>query len=155
MHEAARIPPIRFQFTDPDDIKAYGNPDNPEGWWVYDEAAITALPIARLAALEDALPIQLLSAMQGLRHETIIGMHTATWLAIHLARPEIAGPFAEYNPKVMLIYFEQVPDDEPVEEAADPLASEGSATSSPTESPTAATKSNRSSPSRRTPRRKP
>lgn len=152
MHEAARIPPIRFQFTDPDDAKAYANPDDPEGWWVYDEAAITSLPVGRLVDLEDALPIQLLAAMQGLRDETIIGMHTATWAVIHLARPEIAGPFSSYSPKVMLIHFAPVESD--VEDAADPLDQAGSDTSSETASPTASRKSNRSSPSKRTPRRK-
>ncbi len=153
MDITAQCPPLRFKYTHPEDAKAYGNPDNPDGWWTYDEAAITSLPLERLSTLETALPygMTLVHVMQGLRDETVIGVHAASWVAVHLANPTIAGPYDKYAPRAVLIYWEAQPEETA---ATDPLDSTDSPTSSTVESPAPAKKSNRSSPAKRTSRPK-
>lgn len=133
MHEADLLAPYRFRFTYEPDAEKYGNPADPEGWWIYDEAEITALPFGQLAALEAELfPLTLVAVMQGVRDNSIIGHHAASWVALHLAAPKKAGPFKDYAPRAVLTYFEPIVDNEP-EADADPLDSATSPDSSPAE----------------------
>ncbi|MEV6633876.1 hypothetical protein AB0M54_24305 [Actinoplanes sp. NPDC051470] len=122
MHEASQLKPLRFRFTYEPDQKTYGPPGSE--WWVYDESAITALHWKRQAELEELIhPLTLLEVMQGVRNDSIVGCHAASWLVIHLADPDIAGSYAEYSPRVMLIQWSGVPDGDEPEAAADPLDS--------------------------------
>lgn len=132
MHQNSRLPALRFRFTDPADAKVYGPADGE--WWVYDEAAITAMSFDQLQRVEAQLPagVTLIEVMQGLREETVLGYHAGSWLAIHLADPDTSGAYPEYAPKDLLIQWERVPEAEEPAEAADPLDSSGSP-SSPSE----------------------
>lgn len=150
MHEKATLAPHRFRFTHEPDAKAYGNPDDPDGWWLYDEEALTALPFNTLIEVEAHItPVTMLMAMQGVRDQSILGMHVATWIVIHLANPNIAGPYLQYDPRDLLIEWQDAPTGAG---AADPLDSATSPDSSPGESPTPTTASKRRSPTKRTSR---
>lgn len=119
------IKPWRFRFTEPDDVRQFG-----DGWFVYDEAQIVKLPLRQLAALETELGMTLVSAIDGFRTDTVMGRAACTWLAIRAQDPDLAGPFADYSPAVLLARFEQVED-----EAAAPLDGTPTSESSPTSAP--------------------
>lgn len=136
MDQRVILRPLRFRFTHEPDAEKYG-PRDGSAWWVYDEQEIVALPNPRLVELERELKkrdrgLNLLVVMQAVRDEDVLGYHAASWLVIHLAAPEIAGKFTDYEPRTMLIEWERVPDREAAE-APDPLASTSSPSSSPTE----------------------
>lgn len=131
MHKDQILDARRFRFTHEPDAKTYGPPDGE--WWVYDEAAITALPFAEQASLEEELGggLSLMVVFQLVRGNGIVGMRAASWLAIRMADRDIAGSFDEYLPRVMLIEWDEVPDGEEPE-VADPLASTATPSSPPT-----------------------
>lgn len=152
MHESLVLAPHRFQFTYPADAKTYGNPADPEGWWLYDETAITALSFDSLIEIEGELyPLTLFGAMQGFRDQTILGIHAVTWLTIHLSNPDIAGPYKGFTPRDVLVHVEVAPNPEATPDA-DPLDSTTSGSSSPEESPTPSKATKRRSPTKRTSR---
>lgn len=133
MRENQLLYPHRFRFTEAGDAKAYGNPADPDGWWVYDEAQIVRLPNARLAQLEAATGLPLVHMMEGVHNDTVTGNRAASWLVIHLASPDIAGPFETFEPKVLLIEWQRVQEDDnpsPLDVAPSPESS-----SSPTSPP--------------------
>ncbi len=133
MRESDLYPPLRFRFTHEPDAARYANPADPDGWWVYDEAAITGLPFTKLAALEaEMFPLYLVDVMQGVRDNSILGYHAASWLGVHLADPGKAGPYADWSPRAVLVFFEPLPGTAP-EADADPLDTAPSPASSPAE----------------------
>ncbi len=130
MHQGSILAPLRFKFTDERDAKAYGNPDDPGGWWTYDETAFAELPNEKLFELERHLG-SIPDVLQGGRDQTVLGGHKASWMVIHRANPDVAGEFRDYQPRALLIYWEHAPADEPA--SADPLDSSSSPSSPPTE----------------------
>lgn len=89
------LPPIRFRFTVDDDVAQYG-----DGWWLYDEAAITALPGRDLIALESALDMPLPEVMDQFRDRKTMGVMAAQWIAVHCGGHPVA--WADFNPCVFL-----------------------------------------------------
>lgn len=128
MRSVGLMKPYRFRFTEPDDVKQFG-----EDWFVYDEARIVRLPARQLARYEAQLGTPIVAVVDGFRDDTVLGRLAATWLALHMHDPDLAGPYDAYSPVVLLMRFEPVPDDEvPAESreaASDPLepTSDGSA----------------------------
>lgn len=130
MNRESILKPLRFRFHHEPDAKTYEPPDGE--WWTYDEAVITALPFKQLVAIERQLGgTTIPAAMQGLRDDTIIGRHACSWLAMHIADPDAAGPYEAYWPRVLLIEWQRVPEETPA--AADPLDSASSESSPPTD----------------------
>jgi hypothetical protein len=113
------VPAIRFRFTVEGDVAAYG-----DGWWVYDEQALTSLPGQDLIALEEALGMPLTVVMDKFRERSALGVMAAMWIAVHRGGHTVA--WADFNPLVFLADLEEVP--------AAPLG-EGSGESPPTGSP--------------------
>jgi hypothetical protein len=113
--------PYRFRFTEPEDVKQYG-----DGWFVYDEARVVRLPARSLARYEARIGMPIAQVIDGFRQDSVMGRLAATWLALHMHDPDLAGDFDQYSPVVLLMRFEPVPDGElPAEsrEAAAPLDS--------------------------------
>lgn len=101
MKQESLLPPLRFRFTEPDDVKAYG-----DGWYVYDESEIVRLPFRRLVALEAEVG-KLADVMNGVRGDTIAGTAASVWLAVHLADADLAGKFADFDPVVLLLDWDE------------------------------------------------
>jgi hypothetical protein len=106
VQEKSLIKPIRFRFTDPEDVARWG-----DRWYVYDEGAIVRTPARELVALEQELGMTVISAMNGFRDDSVLGNLAATWLAVRAVDPELAGPFDDFTPLIMLINYESIPDE--------------------------------------------
>lgn len=121
----ALIKPLRFRFTEPEDIKNYG-PD----WYLYDESKWTRLPARELIEIETELGVPLVDVMTGVRASSVFGDLAATWVAM---RTELgkskAGSFEDYSPIVMAIEWASVPeqDDPGKDEGPEPLGEDDSA----------------------------
>jgi len=122
MEENRLLKPVRFRFTDPEDVKRWG-----DRWYVYDERAIVTAPARDLVVLESLMGMTLISAMNGFRADSVLGNLACCWLAVRAVDPEVAGAFDDFTPMVMLINYEAVPE---VDEGKD----EGSPTSPASES---------------------
>lgn len=122
MDSLALSRPYRFRFTDTDDVGRFG-----DGWHLYDEAAILRLPARQQALLEAQLGVSLLYIMFGFRDNTAMGRLGATWVALQLKGPALAGDFKDYSPLVFLLDIEQgLPPEEDVTVPLDPTPSGGS-----------------------------
>jgi hypothetical protein len=97
------LPPIRFRFTAEDDVAAYG-----DGWWIYDEAALTSLPGRDLIALEAALDIPLPVALDEFRKRSTLGVMAAQWIALHCGGHPVK--WNDFSPIVWLVELEEVPE---------------------------------------------
>jgi len=128
---ASLLRPLRFRFTHAADIQEYG-----DDWHVYNEAEWTALPARELMRYEIEIGIPLVDVMDGVRKSSAFGDLAASWLALKLEGSALR--FSDYNPHVMMIEWERVPQDETEPEdvsegkAPAPESSEGSA---PADSP--------------------
>lgn len=103
---------MRFRFTDPDDVAAFG-----DGWWVWDERAVTRLRARELIVLEETIGMSLVLAINLAREDSAAGDLAVTWIAVHLAGHPVK--WADYNPAVLAVDWERVPE----EPAPDPLDS--------------------------------
>jgi hypothetical protein len=119
-------PPMRFQFTDADDVAAYG-----DGWWVWDEVAVSRLKGRELVALEEAVDMPLLTVLEGLRGRTTLANMAAMWIALHRGGHKVA--WADFNPVVFATPWEPVPA-APLDSGAAPAPDSGSSTAPSTES---------------------
>lgn len=79
------------------------------------------LPARELMRLEDAMQTSIVDVMNGLRRNTVMGDLAGTWLAVHLADPDKAGPFEEYEPHVMHLEWRKAKD--PKDELSSPKTS--------------------------------
>lgn len=117
----ALLKPFRLQFTAPADVEKYG-----DGWYVWDEAVVLALPARELIVIEREIVIdlrlRLVDAIQSCRNDGVAGELACSWIAVRLADPNLAGALADYNPAVKAIEWEQIPDDQavPAEVPLDP-----------------------------------
>src|SRR5688500_1504884 len=102
MQSRALMAPVRFRFTEPDDVKAYG-----DNWYVYDESRIVRLPARELIKLETEVGQPMANVLEGFREDAVSGRLPATWIAVHLQDPSIAGPYRDYSPVVMLLDFDK------------------------------------------------
>lgn len=103
------IKPLRFRFTDPQDIADYG-----ERWWSYDESAIIGHRARTLMALEQEIGAPVADVFAGFRASSAFGDLAGTWLAMKLD-PDFGDKipdFEDYNPIVMKIEFRVVPDED-------------------------------------------
>lgn len=97
MDDLKTLNPTEIQFRDEEDVKKYS-----DRWWVYDEAAIIRMPARKLIELEMKLGMGVYDVMNGARARTVLGNVAAAWIAIHLADPDLAGEFDEFNPLIMM-----------------------------------------------------
>ena len=101
MKQESLLRPLRFRFTADDDVKLYG-----DGWYVYDESELVRLPFRKLIALEAEVG-RLADVMNGVRGDTIAGTAAGVWLAVHLADADLAGKFADFDPVVLLLEWDE------------------------------------------------
>lgn len=122
--------PKRFRFTDEADVEAYG-----DGWYVWDEAAVTGLRSRKLIELEEATEIPVERLLAGLRTGSTLARMAAMWISLHLAGHEVA--FADFDPAALTTRWEDVPvgplggsgEDPAPDSASSPGPDSGSATS--------------------------
>jgi hypothetical protein len=107
MDERRLLAPLRFRFTEPEDVERYG-----PGWFVYDEHKIVRKPARDLVSLEAELGMPLIAAMNGFRQDSALGNLAGCWIAVREVDPERAGPFDDFSPMIMLIAYESVPAEE-------------------------------------------
>jgi hypothetical protein len=96
MDEQQLLAPYWFQFTDPDDVKEYG-----ENWFCYDESQIIRLPSRTLVAYEQTFGAPLVEVMNGMRDGSVFGNLCGSWIALRLAGRDVK--FADYSPVVYLL----------------------------------------------------
>jgi len=104
---ATQLIRMRFRFTEPADVEAYG-----DRWWIYDEAVIVRLPARELIRLEAEIDMAMPVVMNQMREDLTMGTLAATWLAIRLEDPDLAGRFDDYSPVVLLTEWAKVPEPE-------------------------------------------
>jgi hypothetical protein len=95
-HEA--LPPIEMRFTEPEDVKKYG-----DGWFTYDERDLVMRSARELMLIEHGLGVGLFDVFNGVRARTVLGDTAAAWIAVREQDPELAGEFNDFNPVAMLI----------------------------------------------------
>jgi hypothetical protein len=100
----ALLSPLRFRFTEPADVQRYGGE-----WHIYDEAALMRLPAQEQIDLEEKTNTPLVTVIRSFRKDGTLGMLAATWIALHLEDPDLAGPFPAYAPTVHFTDWERVP----------------------------------------------
>ncbi|MEU4589993.1 hypothetical protein [Micromonospora aurantiaca (nom. illeg.)] len=114
-------PPLRFRFH-PDDHAEYG-----DAWTTYDEAALVRLPARELADIEREIGMSVRSMIGRSRQGFANADLAQTWVARRLADPDVR-PFAEWNPMVLLVDWEELPapagDVDPPEPPSSPAPSE-------------------------------
>lgn len=103
------LKPLRFRFTDPQDIADYG-----DRYWIYDESAITSQRARTLMALEQEMGLPIADVMNGVRASSAVGDMAGSWLAMKLDPDtgDKAPAFDDYNPIVMMIVWSAVPAEE-------------------------------------------
>lgn len=121
MREESLMAPMRFQFTEPGDIERYG-----DGWWTYDEAQLVRLPAREQVRLEVEIGIPLVNVMDGCRRDSVMGNLAATWLAVRAVDAGLAGPFAAWQPCVMLAVWERADQGADLSAPLDPEPSDAS-----------------------------
>lgn len=120
------LAPLRFQFTEPDDARVYG-----DRWYVYDENQIARMPARELAKLELQIGLPLIEVMTGFRRDTVMGRLAAAWLAVRLVDPDVAGGFDDFTPLILLVNWHLVPEDETPQEAMQGPLDPADSTTSP------------------------
>lgn len=121
------LPPMRFRFTDPDDIAAYG-----DRWWVWDEVAVTRLRGRELIAIEDTLDLAIPVLIRLLHtSESTLAHMAAMWIAVHRDGHPVA--WADFNPIALAAEWEEVPAP-PLESGEAPAPDSGSSPAPSTES---------------------
>lgn len=117
-----RLLTLRFRFKDPDDIAAYG-----DDWHLWDEPALSRLRGREMIALEEAVDHPLIAIINDLREEETPALATmrAMWITLHRAGHTVAWP--DFNPAVLQVDWEGVPEV--------PLGSGAEATTEPNSSP--------------------
>src|ERR1700750_50056 len=89
---------IWFRFTHEADAGKYGS-----DWYEHSEADLLRKPARELIALEEAMGIPVLRAINAFRRQEALGDLAVSWLGVHLADPARAGDFDEFNPITNLI----------------------------------------------------
>lgn len=92
------LDPLEFRFTDPEDVKRYG-----DGWFTYDEASFLRLRARDLMVLEGEIGTPMVAVMNGFRSSTTLGDTVAAWLGVRARNVALAGSFDEFNPITNLI----------------------------------------------------
>lgn len=98
------LPPMRFRFTDPDDVAAYG-----DRWWVWDEAAALRLRGRDLIAVEEQTGVPLRAAIRLSREDAAIGNLVVMWTALHLGGSTVK--WADFDPIPYATDWERVPEE--------------------------------------------
>lgn len=95
-------PPLRWRFTDDDDVAAYG-----DRWWTWDEAAVARLRGRELIAIEETIGKRLLDVLLELREEDTYAIMVALWVSMRLADHPVG--WDDFNPVVLLVTWEAAP----------------------------------------------
>jgi len=101
---AKALEPVDFKFTDPDDVKKYG-----DRWFTYDESSILRLPGRELLALEEEFGVPLPTILNGYRHNSVLGDLGVTWLGVRAVDAKLAGSFEDFTPICMAIEWRKTP----------------------------------------------
>lgn len=130
MDASQALGPVMFQFTDPEDVKLYG-----ERWYRYSEEDLIRTRARDLIALEMELGTSVVNVMNGSRMHSTLGDLAAAWLGVRAHDPELAGPFEKFNPLTLAITWKHPDDVDEVDEgkAGEP---EPTMTSAPTDTVT-------------------
>ena len=122
-------PPLRFRFTDAEDVALYG-----DGWWVWDETEVSRLRGREMIALEEATDVPLLAVFRGLRKESTLANMAALWIAMHRSGHPVK--WADFNPVVPSVEWDEVPAAAPLESGEAPAPDSGSSQAPSVESAT-------------------
>lgn len=106
MTSSSLIKPLRFRFTDPEDVSLYG-----ERWYVYDEDKIVHQRARVLMELEQEMGLPISDVMNGFRSSSAMGDMAGAWLAMKLDPDygDKAPAFQDFNPLVMMIKWQVIP----------------------------------------------
>lgn len=107
--------PMEFRFTEPEDVRRYG-----DRWYSWDEASIIRLPARDLIRLESELGMPIIDVCNGVRVGSVLGDTAAAWISLHLADPERAGEFDDFNPSTLTIVWRKVEPGKAPAATADP-----------------------------------
>jgi hypothetical protein len=111
MDASQALGPVMFRFTDPDDVKLYG-----DRWYRYSEADLIRTRARDLMALEIELGTSIVNVMNGSRMHSTLGDLAAAWLGVRAHDPTLAGSFDEFNPLTLAINWEHPDDVDEVDE---------------------------------------
>jgi hypothetical protein len=106
--------PMEFQFTEPEDVKAYG-----DRWYSYSEPALIRRPARELLELEAHLGIPLVDVMNSMRVSATIGTLAAAWIGVRDFDPKLAGDFDDFNPLTLTITWRPAVDEGKAESVAE------------------------------------
>ncbi len=106
--------PMEFQFTEPEDVKAYG-----DRWYSYSEPALIRRPARELLQLEAHLGLPLVDVMNGMRVSATIGTLAAAWIGVRDFDVKLAGDFDDFNPLTLTITWRLAVVDEGKDESTD------------------------------------
>lgn len=105
--------PLRFRFTDEQDIAAYG-----DGWWLWDETEVSRLRGREMIDLEEATDVPLLAVFRLLRKESALANMAAMWIALHRGGHPVK--WADFNPIIPLVEWDEVPATAPLDSGEAP-----------------------------------
>src|SRR5687767_4881665 len=98
MDASQALGPVKFRFTDPEDIKLYG-----ERWYTFDESELIRMRARDLITLEQEMGMPVVDVMNGARMHSTLGDLGAAWIGVRAADPKVAGPFEDFNPLTLAI----------------------------------------------------
>lgn len=117
------LPPMRFRFTEPDDVAKYGG-----DWTAYDEAQLLRVPARQLIEIEKTIGMSLAWMINRSHLDYTDATLAAMWVSRRLAGAD--DDFATFEPLVLLADWEAVRSGD---DADPPAPASSSSTSEPTE----------------------
>lgn len=91
---------LRFRFTDPADVAAYG-----DEWRTWDESDVYALRSRELIELEDQLDMPLLLAIRAFRGDAVLGRLAVMWIVLHLGGHKVS--WQDFDPLALEVEWER------------------------------------------------
>lgn len=115
MDASQALGPVMFRFTDPEDVKVYG-----DRWYRFSEEDLIRMRARDLIQLEQDLGMPVVTVMNGARMHSTIGDLAAAWLGVRAHDPALAGEFEKFNPLTLTITWEHPDDVDEVDEGKAP-----------------------------------
>lgn len=103
MADLMLLPPMRWRFTDEDDVAAYG-----DRWWPWDEPALTRLRGRDQIALEELVGMPLPHVIDGFHNDRTLCKMAAMWISMHQEGHPVRWD-KDFNPFVLTTDWEEVP----------------------------------------------
>jgi hypothetical protein len=124
---------LRFRFTNPDDIAAYGS-----DWRLWDDTTLAAVRSRQLIEIEAALGMPLPGVVRDLRSDSpsILARIAVMWIALRLGGHPV--DWKDFDPLAFSVEWERVEEPDPTEGSGEALAPEPTSSSAEasSESPT-------------------